>query len=847
MARLLAFPGSSSAVQREVAADFMKRTTLRLCRIAHSTADLAATIMLESSQGKGDGRNNKKLRSISISAQYMQEIFVMTEWLPEMASCLRKSLDEILQDNTTRGTGSSNSNTASNNKHNINIWEQGMFKNCFGGRKPVIYVSDEEKVLLSRFCNAVDDYSVAIMNLYKVLTADVRSSFTLKKSQVVVFGHYETAAIVTSGHPNLSSRDEMLFVCAKRCLKASEALKNEAVAAKPAKSSEDGSDGFLSKVRMLFGMDGGSKGAEKLSFPYMRQFLKSIYAAQNLSITGLDGNTIDAVLIPGAAIRQVVNQFSPTAHTYNSNTAKGIVLFCAPNAGFYESFSQADLTQSWLGFYASRGYDICTFNYRGYNRSSGAPSPTAVKRDGVAVTKYLQRELSPQSLIVHGESIGGMVACHIAKECNIDILICDRTFASLDAVAFRMMGSWAGYGVKYIGCWRSNVVEDYLSANCIKLIIQAMISSTDPDDQIISNSASLKNGVATYLTYLDKEWAPKAQGQDYLLAAFLNDPIPFAGTSIEKDILEEADMGRRINSVNDRFIRHLYACVLNVRHKVEILKAKKSDTTSEGSSHHHSYSSQQGSNNLDIEMGNITSSSVAFPSINPNLASQNVEISEDSSFLSLHSTTSSGRISSSPGNSVESEAQSNQRILRCMAEAKFASPIECLETYFQLSIRAPPTSDFSIHEKVLDGGTGQMFGQSLKWGLDGMRSWVASFIVWGSRSVPDSHLPGNRSDIRRSIADLTFLLERCHPQALITIERRMVACQNDGVPESCAVHDCSKVIGIGDTSAAALVSRDCCCTCGDHNKMALLSQMYIGVNGEKKQDLFFNKLLSIGT
>lgn len=42
-----------------------------------------------------------------------------------------------------------------------------------------------------------------------------------------------------------------------------------------------------------------------------------------------------------------------------------MVLFCAPNAGFYESFSQADLTQSWLGFYASRGYDICTFNYRG--------------------------------------------------------------------------------------------------------------------------------------------------------------------------------------------------------------------------------------------------------------------------------------------------------------------------------------------------------------------------------------------------------------------------------------------------------------------------------------------------
>jgi hypothetical protein len=150
-----------------------------------------------------------------------------------------------------------------------------------------------------------------------------------------------------------------------------------------------------------------------------------------------------------------------------------------------------------------------------------------------------------------------------------------------------------------------------------------------------------------------------------------------------------------------------------------------------GSSHHHSYSSQQvsinlhryidkqtdrwnvnypfdlyfqgfkASGNLDIEMGNITSSSVAFPSTNPNLDSQNVDISEDSSVPSLHTTTtSSGRNSSSPGNSIENETQSNQRILRCMAEAKFSSPIECLETYFQLSIRAPPTSDFPIYEKV---------------------------------------------------------------------------------------------------------------------------------------------------
>lgn len=68
----------------------------------------------------------------------------------------------------------------------------------------------------------------------------------------------------------------------------------------------------------------------------------------------------------------------------------------------------------------------------------------------------------------------GMVACHVAKECDVDMLICDRTFASLDAVACRMLGSWAGYGLRYIGLWSSNVVADYLAASCTKLIIQAL-------------------------------------------------------------------------------------------------------------------------------------------------------------------------------------------------------------------------------------------------------------------------------------------------------------------------------------------------------------------------------------
>ena len=35
---------------------------------------------------------------------------------------------------------------------------------------------------------------------------------------------------------------------------------------------------------------------------------------------------------------------------------------------------------------------------------------------------------------VHGESLGGTVACHLARKLDVDFLFADRTFSSLDSV-----------------------------------------------------------------------------------------------------------------------------------------------------------------------------------------------------------------------------------------------------------------------------------------------------------------------------------------------------------------------------------------------------------------------------
>lgn len=112
------------------------------------------------------------------------------------------------------------------------------------------------------------------------------------------------------------------------------------------------------------------------------------------------------------------------------------------------------------------------YNYRGYNASTGVPSPDSVKADAVFVVKYLREVRGVTRLLVHGESIGGIAACHVARNLGADMLVCDRTLASLDAVASRLLGHWAGLGLRLIVNWKTNVVNDYLQCNCPKIIIQ---------------------------------------------------------------------------------------------------------------------------------------------------------------------------------------------------------------------------------------------------------------------------------------------------------------------------------------------------------------------------------------
>jgi len=236
------------------------------------------------------------------------------------------------------------------------------------------------------------------------------------------------------------------------------------------------------------------------------------------------------------------------------NTAEGngrkAVLYCNPNAGLSEVATGMGLTsgnvddagnaqgkdpsqRSWTEYYTSHGYDIYLFNYAGYGRSYGGsswnesssefapgflgamkriifstfigftPSSETLKADATAVAKHIVNNIGVDQLIIHGESIGGMSAAGAARaltagstaaersSSNVSLLVCDRTFCNLNAVAQRLVGGWTGNAINLLTpTWSTDVAHDFLAAKCAKIV------ANDASDEIIHDHSSLKSGIS---------------------------------------------------------------------------------------------------------------------------------------------------------------------------------------------------------------------------------------------------------------------------------------------------------------------------------------------------------------
>ncbi len=112
--------------------------------------------------------------------------------------------------------------------------------------------------------------------------------------------------------------------------------------------------------------------------------------------------------------------------------AVAAVLFCHGNAGniTHRAHVLEALTRQ-------VGVSVLIFDYRGYGRSEGRPSEQGVLADARAARDWLAKRenLSPNEIVLMGESIGGAIATIVAGADGAKALILESTFNNLPDVA----------------------------------------------------------------------------------------------------------------------------------------------------------------------------------------------------------------------------------------------------------------------------------------------------------------------------------------------------------------------------------------------------------------------------
>lgn len=414
----ISFPGGSSSNQRQIAQEIIAKLSSFVEKIAESTNQYSSLLMLMANNGNPiNNFDEDSLNDILQSSRFIPFLII-------------------------------------------------YFKETFENLKHERMVDASESKLLTHLLTSMEEYYSAFLEL----------------NQFIQEIKHQT--------PNRQVSLALLPLAGK-CLQTSERMRISCEVIKPTPgtgsiSDDDTTSQVIFLIKQLFSFPVFSSFqstlslSEKISFPYMRSILKLKYHGKSCAIKGSNNNFIDGILFHANLNQNIATTTmlskldnNPGKERINSSV---VVIFCNPNAAHYETLSQSNVDQSYFGLYLSLGFDVFYYNYRSYGRSEGNLSPSSLKEDSLLVFKYIQALYKnnnvPVKIIVHGQSIGGMIASHIANHCPVSGLICDRTFASLDATACRIIGNWAGFSVRYGAFWNTNIVKDYLNINhCPKLFI----------------------------------------------------------------------------------------------------------------------------------------------------------------------------------------------------------------------------------------------------------------------------------------------------------------------------------------------------------------------------------------
>lgn len=87
------------------------------------------------------------------------------------------------------------------------------------------------------------------------------------------------------------------------------------------------------------------------------------------------------------------------------------------------------------------GASVFIYDYRGFGRSEGSPSLKVICEDGIKAYEWLvnEKQIAPKDIVAYGESLGGIVACHLAEQTDLGGLILQSAFSSLRKISIENM------------------------------------------------------------------------------------------------------------------------------------------------------------------------------------------------------------------------------------------------------------------------------------------------------------------------------------------------------------------------------------------------------------------------
>ncbi|XEY22839.1 alpha/beta fold hydrolase [Candidatus Uabimicrobium helgolandensis] len=167
--------------------------------------------------------------------------------------------------------------------------------------------------------------------------------------------------------------------------------------------------------------------------------------------------------------------------------SKGIVIHFHGNTGNAQTYF---IFVEWL---IARGYDVFTFDYRGYGESQGSPSRSGLVKDSRAAIKYITDQRKWDNIYLFGQSLGGNQAIAVVDDSNrhfIDGMIIDSTFYSYASVANYHVGDSSLF---YPFTWMLVGGNSYSAADYVKsLHVPIMFIHGDKDEMVpISHSYQL--------------------------------------------------------------------------------------------------------------------------------------------------------------------------------------------------------------------------------------------------------------------------------------------------------------------------------------------------------------------